>query len=167
MAESVTIVECPRDAFQGLPRFVPTSVKIDYMLSLLTAGFTHIDFGSFVSSRAVPQMRDTEQVLDALRPFLGDTALIAIIPNLKGFDKIIQVGGIRCAGYPLSLSGTFQKRNLNQDLEESWKVVEALVDRAKVQNIELTIYLSMSFGNPYGDSWSPHQVLGFVEELVK
>src|SRR5262249_30410407 len=70
-------------------------------------------------------------------------------------------------GYPFSLSGTFQKRNLNQDLEESWKVVEALVDRAKVQNIELTIYLSMSFGNPYGDSWSPHQVLGFADELVK
>jgi hydroxymethylglutaryl-CoA lyase len=167
MAESVTIVECPRDAFQGLPRFIPTPVKIDYLLSLLKAGFTHIDFGSFVSSRAVPQMRDTEQVLEAVKPFLGDSTLIAIIPNLKGLDKIIQVGGIRCAGYPLSLSGTFQERNLHQDLEESWKVVETLVDRAKVQNIELTIYISMAFGNPYGDPWSPQQVLRFVEELVK
>ena len=167
MPESVTIVECPRDAFQGLPQFIPTSVKIDYLLSLLEAGFTHIDFGSFVSSRAVPQMRDTEQVLSALKPFLGDSSLIAIIPNLKGLEKIIQVGGIRCAGYPLSLSETFQRRNLHQDLEKSWKVVEALVDRAKAQNIELIIYLSMAFGNPYGDSWSPQQVLAFVEGLVE
>jgi hydroxymethylglutaryl-CoA lyase len=167
MPASVTIVECPRDAFQGLPQFIPTPVKIDYLLSLLKAGFTHIDFGSFVSPRAVPQMQDTEQVLTALKPFLGDSTLIAIIPNLNGLEKIIQVGSIRCAGYPLSLSETFQERNLHQDLEESWKVVEALVNRAKAYHIELIMYLSMAFGNPYGDSWSPQQVLAFVGGLVK
>lgn len=166
MPESLTIVECPRDAFQGLPRFIPTPVKVDYLLSLLKAGFTHIDFGSFVSRRAVPQMQDTEQVLAALKPFLGDTTLIAIIPNLRGLEKVIQVGGIRCAGYPLSVSESFQRRNLHQDLKEAWEVVDDLVNGAKAGHIELVIYLSMAFGNPYGDPWSPGHVLTFVERLA-
>lgn len=167
MRESVTIVECPRDAFQGLPQLIPTPVKIDYLLSLLNAGFTHIDFGSFVSSGAVPQMQDTEQVLAALKPVLGDNTLIAIIPNLRGLEKVIQVGGIRCAGYPLSVSETFQQRNVHQDLEQSWEVVCDLASRAKASHIELIIYLSMAFGNPYGDPWSQEQVLTFVERLVE
>jgi hydroxymethylglutaryl-CoA lyase len=166
MPESVTIVECPRDAFQGLPQFIPTPVKIDYLISLLRAGFTHIDFGSFVSPRAVPQMQDTEQVLAALKPFLRDTTLIAIIPNLRGLEKVIQVGGIRCAGYPLSVSEAFQRRNLHQDLEEAWEVVDDLANRTKAVRIELVIYLSMAFGNPYGDPWSPGHVLTFVERLA-
>jgi len=167
MPESVTIVECPRDAFQGLPQLVPTPVKIHYLLSLLKAGFTHIDFGSFVSPRAVPQMQDTEQVLAALKPFQGQTTLIAIIPNLRGLERVIQVGGIPCAGYPLSVSETFQQRNLHQDLEEAWQVVDGLANRAKARHIELIIYLSMAFGNPYGDAWSEERVLAFVERLVK
>ena len=167
MPECVTIVECPRDAFQGLPQFIPTAAKSAYLLSLVQAGFRHIDFGSFVSPRAVPQMRDTEQVLSTVGPLVGDSALIAIIPNLKGLNKVIQLGGVRFAGYPLSVSETFQKKNLHQDSEGSWKVVEVLARRAKASRIELIVYLSMAFGNPFGDVWSRKQVLEFVERLAR
>jgi hydroxymethylglutaryl-CoA lyase len=166
MPERVTIVECPRDAFQGLPRFIPTQVKIDYLISLFEAGFTHIDFGSFVSAQAVPQMQDTKQVVVALKPHLRDITLIAIVPNLKGLQKAIEAGGIRAAGYPLSVSETFQKRNVHQNLEQSWKVVDDLKARATADGIELIVYLSMAFGNPYGDVWSPEHVVRFVERLV-
>jgi len=166
-SEPVTIIECPRDAFQGLPHFIPTQTKIDYLLSLIEAGFSHIDFGSFVSPRAVPQMQDTRQVFDALRPYLKETYLIAIIPNLKGLEKVIQAGGIRCAGYPLSISNTFQQRNLHQDLEQSWKVLDDLIARARDAQIDLVVYLSMAFGNPYGETWSADRVLTFVETLVE
>jgi len=167
MPEQVTIIECPRDAFQGLPQFIPTETKIDYLLSLMEAGFSHIDFGSFVSPRAVPQMQDTQQVLDALRPYLKETYLIAIIPNLKGLERVIQAGGIRCAGYPLSISSTFQQRNLHQDLEQSWKVVDDLVARAREARIDLVVYLSMAFGNPYGEAWSADRVITFVDKLAQ
>ncbi len=166
MAETVTIVECPRDAFQGLPRFIPTQVKIDYLISLFGAGFRHIDFGSFVSPRAVPQMQDTGQVVAALEPHLKDITLIAIIPNLKGLERAVQAGGIRAVGYPLSVSETFQERNLNQDLEEAWRVVDDLRVRSTAAGIKLIVYLSMAFGNPYGDAWSPEHVVRFVEKLV-
>lgn len=167
MSGPVTIVECPRDAFQGLPRFIPTETKIDYLLSLIEAGFSHIDFGSFVSPRAVPQMQDTRQVLDALRPHLKESYLIAIVPNLKGLEKVIEAGGVRCAGYPLSVSNTFQQRNLHQDLEQSWRVVDDLVARARTAQVDLVVYLSMAFGNPYGEAWSPARVITFAEKLVQ
>jgi hydroxymethylglutaryl-CoA lyase len=114
----------------------------------------------------VPQMRDTGQVLEAVQPFLNSTYLIAIVPNRKGLEKAIQAGGIRCAGYPLSVSHTFQQRNIHQDLEQSWKVVDELVGRSREVRIDLAVYLSMAFGNPYEETWSPDLVLAFVEKLV-
>jgi len=166
MAESVTIVECPRDAFQGLPRFIPTQEKIDYLISLFEAGFKHIDFGSFVSAQAVPQMQDTEQVVAALKPHLKDITLIAIIPNLKGLERAVRAGGIGAVGFPLSVSETFQERNLNQDLEKAWKLIDDLRVHPTIAGIKLIVYLSMAFGNPYGDVWSPEHVVRFVEKLV-
>jgi len=167
MWEPISIVECPRDAFQGLPQFIPTQTKIDYLLCLIEAGFTRIDFGSFVSPRVVPQMRDTRQVLEAIQPFLNNTYLIAIIPNRQGLENAVQAGGARCVGYPLSVSQTFQQRNLHQDLEQSWKVVDELVGRSRELEIDLAVYLSMAFGNPYGEEWCPELVSGFVEKLVE
>jgi hydroxymethylglutaryl-CoA lyase len=167
MAESVTLIECPRDAFQGLPHFIPTETKIDYLLSLIDAGFNDIDFGSFVSAKAVPQMQDTPQVLDAIRPRLGQTRLIAIVPNLKGLEAAIESKDIRCVGYALSVSETFQQRNFHQTLEQAWAVTNELLNRSQVAGIELVVYLSMAYGNPYGDVWSPDQVVSFVERLVE
>ncbi len=167
MVDSVTLTECPRDAFQGLPRFIPTEIKIQYMLSLIEAGFRRIDFGSFVSPKAVPQLRDTNQVFQAIQPHLGGTYLIAIIPNVMGIEEVIQSGGIRCAGYPLSVSETFQQRNLRQNFDQAWRVVEDLVRCANDGKIDLIVYLSMAFGNPYGEPWSPELVSSFVERLVE
>ena len=167
MAESVTLIECPRDAFQGLPHFIPTETKIDYLLSLIDAGFKDIDFGSFVSAKAVPQMQDTPQVLDAIRPRLGQTRLIAIVPNLKGLEAAIESKDIRCVGYALSVSEKFQQRNFHQTLEQAWAVTNELLNRSQVAGIELVVYLSMAYGNPYGDVWSPDQVVSFVERLVE
>ena len=167
MAESVTLIECPRDAFQGLPQFIPTETKIDYLLSLIDAGFKDIDFGSFVSAKAVPQMRDTSQVLEAIRPRLGQTRLIAIVPNLKGLEAAIELKDIRCIGYALSVSETFQQRNFRQTLAQAWAIASELLRRSQGAGMELVVYLSMAFGNPYGDVWSPERVASFVDKLVE
>ena len=167
MPQSVTLIECPRDAFQGLPHFIPTETKIDYLLSLIDAGFKDIDFGSFVSAKVVPQMRDTPQVLEAIRPHLGKTRLIAIVPNLNGLELAIEAKGIRCIGYELSVSETFKQRNFRQTLEQAWTVTSELARRSQLAGIELVVYLSMAFGNPYGDVWSPEQVVSFVGRLVE
>jgi len=167
MAESVTLIECPRDAFQGLPQFIPTETKIDYLLSLIDAGFKDIDFGSFVSAKAVPQMRDTSQVLEAIRPRLGQTRLIAIVPNLKGLETAIELKDIRCIGYALSVSETFQQRNFRQTLAQAWAIAGELLRRSQGAGLELVVYLSMAFGNPYGDVWSPEQVTSLVDKLVE
>ncbi|MEW5978815.1 MAG: hydroxymethylglutaryl-CoA lyase [Acidobacteriota bacterium] len=166
MPESVSIIECPRDAFQGLSRFIPTTLKVEYLRSLVEAGFQQIDFGSFVSPEAVPQMQDSGQVAQAVRPLPGHVTLIGIVPNLRGLETLIETGGIRCAGYPLSLSPTFQQRNVRQTPVESWRVVEALLSRSRESGIELVIYLSMAFGNPYGDAWSPDLVLSFAQKAA-
>jgi hydroxymethylglutaryl-CoA lyase len=167
MPESVTLIECPRDAFQGLPHFIPTETKIGYLLSLIDAGFKDIDFGSFVSAKAVPQMQDTRQVLEAIRPHLAQTKLIAIVPNLKGLEAAIEAGGIRCAGYALSVSETFQQRNFRQTLEQAWAITGELLSRSRAAGMELVVYLSMAFGNLYGDAWSPSSVVSIVEKLVE
>jgi hydroxymethylglutaryl-CoA lyase len=163
---TIEIIECPRDAFQGLPRFIPTPTKIEYLLSLIEAGFTRIDFGSFVSSKVVPQMQDTREVFEGIQPLLKRSYLIAIVPNLKGLEKAIDAGGIHCAGFPLSVSETFQQRNVRQSFEQAWRVVDELLERSGKAGVDLVIYLSMAFGNPYGDPWSPEQVLSFAQRLV-
>ena len=167
MPESVTLIECPRDAFQGLPHFIPTETKVDYLLSLIDAGFRDIDFGSFVSAKAVPQMRDTPQVLEAIRPRLGRTRLIAIVPNVQGLEAALEAKDIRCAGYALSVSETFQQRNFRQTLEQAWAITGELLNCSRAAGMELVVYLSMAFGNPYGDAWSPSSVVSIVEKLVE
>jgi hydroxymethylglutaryl-CoA lyase len=166
VSDRISLVECPRDAFQGLPRFIPTETKADYLLSLIEAGFTRIDFGSFVSHKAVPQMQDTRQVLEAIRPHLGGVELIAVVPNLKGIQAAIDASSIHCAGYVLSVSETFQQRNFHQTQEQAWAVVDQLVERVQAGGLELAIYLSMAFGNPYGDPWSAEKVRSYVERLA-
>ena len=166
VSDRISLVECPRDAFQGLPRFIPTETKADYLLSLIEAGFTRIDFGSFVSPKAVPQMQDTRQVLETIRPHLGSAELIAVVPNLKGIEAAIDASSIHCAGYVLSVSETFQQRNFHQTQEQAWIVVDQLVERAQAGSLELAIYLSMAFGNPYGDPWSVEKVRSYVERLA-
>lgn len=167
MPESVTLVECPRDAFQGLQRFIPTETKIDYLLSLIDAGFKQIDFGSFVSAKAVPQMQDTRQVLEGVRQQLGQTRLIAIVPNLKGLEAAIEARDIRFAGYAFSVSETFQQRNFRQTRDQAWAITGELLSRARAVGMELVVYLSMAFGNPYGDPWSPSSLFLIVEKLVE
>jgi hydroxymethylglutaryl-CoA lyase len=151
---SVVLVECPRDAFQGLPQFIPTQEKIAYLKTLIDAGFTHIDFGSFVSPKAVPQMRDTEEVFAAVRDHRKGIYFIAIVANERGLDRALQIDGVPAIGYPFSISESFQKNNTGKSVSESWPVLEALQRRAMAAGIELNVYLSMGFGNPYGEPWS-------------
>src|SRR5687768_9715633 len=127
MPESVTLVECPRDAFQGLQRFIPTETKIDYLLSLIDAGFKQIDFGSFVSANAVIQMQDTRQVLVGVRQRHGQTRLIAIVPYLKGLESAIEDRDIRFAGYAFTVSKTFQQRNFRKTQEQAWAITGELL----------------------------------------
>lgn len=159
MPETVTITECPRDAFQGLPKFIPTDDKIAYMNALVRAGFRRIDFGSFVSPKAVPQMADTVAVFENMHKAPG-LYLIGIIGNQRGMEgltltngKFARSGRIQAAGYPLSVSETFQQRNLGRSIAESWAELGAIAERAKAADVDLIVYLSMAFGNPYGD---PH-----------
>ena len=151
---SITLVECPRDAFQGLPKFIPTQEKIAYLEALIDAGFTHIDFGSFVSAKAVPQMRDTEEVFAAVRDYRKEVYFIAIVANERGLDRALQVGGVPAIGYPFSISEKFQKNNTGKSIAESWLVLEALHRRAKAARMDFNVYLSMGFGNPYGEPWN-------------
>jgi len=151
---STALVECPRDAFQGLPVFIPTQKKITYLKALIDAGFTHIDFGSFVSPKAVPQMRDTEEVFAAVRDHRKGIYFIAIVANERGLDRALQIGGEPAIGYPFSISEKFQQNNTGKNIAESWPVLEALQRRATAAGIELNVYLSMGFGNPYGEPWS-------------
>jgi hydroxymethylglutaryl-CoA lyase len=150
----LTLVECPRDSWQGFSRQIPTEQKISYLKSLLDAGFTHIDFGSFVSPKAVPQMADTEEVWSAIRNYKTGVYWIAIIANERGLDRALQIGGIPAVGYPFSISDTFQKNNTGKTIAESWTLLETLQKRAAAAKLDLNVYLSMGFGNPYGEPWS-------------
>jgi hydroxymethylglutaryl-CoA lyase len=144
---SVVLVECPRDSWQGFARFIPSDEKIAYLRRLIDAGFTHIDFGSFVSPKLVPQMKDTEEVFAGIRQL--PARFIAIIANERGLDRAL-AAGVTCVAYPLSISETFQKSNTGKTISESWSVLEAIARRAP----ELDVHLSMAFGNPYGEPWS-------------
>lgn len=158
MTETVTLTECPRDAFQGFPKFIPTDSKIAYMNRLLKAGVRRIDFGSFVSPKAVPQLADTAVVFENMKA-PKDLYLIAIVANLRGVEGIAQanhkfghVGGrrIHAAGFPMSVNETFQQRNTNKTLAEAWAELEKMAALCKSEKLELVVYLSMAFGNPYG-----------------
>ncbi len=151
---TVTWVECPRDAWQGLGRVIPPERKRAHLAALFRAGFRHLDLGSFVSPRAVPQLADTEAVLEDLdRP--ADADVLCIIGNERGLDRAAAARGVTSVGFPLSINDTFQQRNVGRSLAASWELVERLARRSAASGMDLVVYLSMGFGNPYGDPWRP------------
>lgn len=156
-------VECPRDSWQGLKQFIPTTEKIAYLQSLLDAGFKHLDMGSFVSAKAVPQLADTEEVLKAL-VVPKDAHLLCIIANERGLERSLEASNLSAVGYPLSVNETFQLRNTNRSLEASWELL-AKMPQAAQGRLDLVVYLSMGFGNPYGDSWTPSDTAKAVTRL--
>ena len=162
----IKLVECPRDAMQGLHDFVPTALKIEYLNLLLQVGFDTLDFGSFVSPKAIPQMRDTEEVLAGL-DLSGTTKLLAIVANLKGVENAVKHSEITYLGFPFSISETFQQRNTNSSIAQSLHTVEEMLNLCDKHNKEAVIYLSMGFGNPYGDKWNTDIVLHWANELVQ
>jgi len=161
----IKLIECPRDAMQGLPGFIDTAIKAAYINQLLQVGFDTIDFGSFVSPKAIPQLRDTAEVLDQLDLFESKSKLLAIVANVRGAEEAILFEQIDYLGFPLSLSETFQQRNTNKSIEEALSEVEKIQNLCEVNGKTMVTYLSMGFGNPYGDPFSPELVAEFVEKL--
>ncbi len=166
MQSDIKITECPRDAMQGLHPFVPTDLKAAYINLLLGVGFDTIDFGSFVSSKAIPQMRDTAEVVQKLA--LNDTKskLLAIIANYRGAEEAARHEEITYLGFPFSISETFQQRNTNSGINESFETVKRIQELCKTKNKRLRIYLSMGFGNPYGDEWSVDILDKWAGEMI-
>jgi hydroxymethylglutaryl-CoA lyase len=164
--KDLKIIECPRDAMQGIIEFIPTDQKAFYINQLLKCGFDTIDFGSFVSPKAIPQMRDTADVLSKLDLSDSDSKLLAIIANERGAEEACSFHDIHYLGYPFSVSEEFQKRNTNSTIEETLKRVEFIQNKTVLSGKKLVIYLSMGFGNPYGEYWSPDIVLKWTERLV-
>lgn len=159
------IIECPRDAMQGLHDFIPTETKISYINQLLKAGFDTIDFGSFVSPKAIPQMRDTADVLAGLNLAETESKLLAIIANIRGANDACQFDEIRYLGYPLSLSETFQQRNTNRSVNDAFNDLAEIQELSEDHEKVLVVYLSMGFGNPYGDPYEMDYVGEFVDRL--
>ena len=159
------IVECPRDAMQGLEAFIPTEKKIEYINQLLKVGFDTIDFGSFVSPMAIPQMRDTTAVLQGLDVGVHQTKLLCIVANTRGALEACKHDAITYLGFPLSLSETFQQRNTNKSISEALNVLEEIKSLCEKNNKFLVTYMSMGFGNPYNDPYDVDLVMGFVDVL--
>ena len=165
MTSSVKIVECPRDAWQGLPARIPPEAKAGYLRKLIDAGFTHIDAVSFVSPSAVPQMADSEQVLEILQP-PKDVEIIGIVVNQKGAERAVRTGAVRTLGFPYSVSPQFLLRNQHQAPDEALTVLKAIGAEARRENLDVVAYLSMAFGNPYGDKWSASAVAEACGQLI-
>lgn len=163
---SIKLIECPRDAWQGLTHQIPTVTKAQYLRALIGAGFKHIDAVSFVSPKAVPQMADSEQVLKELDP-PDDVEIIGIVVNEKGADRAIATDAVRTLGFPYSISPTFLKNNQNQDLEEAVNIIERVEQKARDSGLGVVVYISMAFGNPYGDLWSAEEVIEAVDLLAE
>jgi hydroxymethylglutaryl-CoA lyase len=163
--EPVKLIECPRDAWQGLPRQISTEFKVQYLRALINAGFKHIDAVSFVSPKAVPQMADSEQVLKDLNP-PADVEIIGIVVNEKGAERAIVTERVTTLGYPCSISPTFLRRNQNQSPEENLAALRSIQKRANKANIDLVVYVSMAFGNPYGDEWGEEKIAAVVTRIA-
>ena len=163
---NVKLIECPRDAMQGLHDFIPTETKVTYINQLLQVGFDTLDFGSFVSPKAIPQMRDTAEVLGKLDLRSTATKLLAIVANERGAEDACQFPEIQYLGYPFSISETFQKRNTNATIAESVERTKFIQDLCTKHDKELVLYISMGFGNPYGDPWNVETVQRWVDALV-
>ena len=155
--DSVKLIECPRDAWQGLPRVIPTDRKVKYLHGLVAAGFRHIDAVSFVSPKAVPQMADSEAVLAQLGPVHG-VEIIGIVVNEKGAERAIATGKVTTLGFPCSISETFLRRNQNQSIDENLALLSRIKALADGAHLGMVAYISMAFGNPYGDEWSEAKV---------
>ncbi|SFP71897.1 beta/alpha barrel domain-containing protein [Parafilimonas terrae] len=167
MDNAVKLIECPRDAMQGWRAFIPTQQKINYINSLLQVGFDTIDFGSFVSPKAIPQMADTKEVIEHLELGNTKTKLLAIIANERGAKEAAEYDVITYLGFPFSISPTFQQRNTNSTIEESLQRVEAIQSVCIQHSKTLVVYLSMAFGNPYGDTYNEDILLHWADALVQ
>jgi hydroxymethylglutaryl-CoA lyase len=158
----IKLIECPRDAMQGLETFIPTEQKVSYLNQLLKVGFDTLDFGSFVSPKAIPQMRDTREVFEKLDRSSSKTKLLAIVANARGGEEACSLEGIDYLGFPMSISETFQVRNTNKSISEALNAVNELKSMTDKSGRKLVVYLSMGFGNPYNDPFSPEIVLSFA-----
>jgi hydroxymethylglutaryl-CoA lyase len=163
--DPVKLIECPRDAWQGLKRQIPTERKVQYLRALIEAGFKHIDAVSFVSPKAVPQMADSEEVLGQLQP-PSNIEIIGIVVNEKGAERAIATQRVITVGYPYSISPTFLRKNQSQSSEENWEVLRAVKKRAEEAQRDLVVYISMAFGNPYRDPWNKDEVKEAVKRVV-
>lgn len=161
------LVECPRDAMQGWPKIITTDDKVRYLNSLLQVGFHTLDFGSFVSAKAIPQMADTREVVTRLDRTGSATRLLAIVANLRGAEEALAFADIDILGFPFSVSPTFQQRNTNSTMQESVERVEAIQALCVKHNRQLVVYMSMGFGNPYGDDYNADVLLHWVDQMVQ
>jgi hydroxymethylglutaryl-CoA lyase len=164
MSESVKLIECPRDAWQGLKGQIPTHIKLEYLRALISAGFKHIDAMSFVSPAAVPQMADSEEVAKELDP-PDDVEIIGIVVNEKGAQRAINTNAVRTLGFPYSVSPTFLRNNQHQTLDEAIDELEKIKGKGEDAGLDTVAYISMAFGNPYGDQWNVGEVLDAVDLL--
>ena len=164
MTSSIKLIECPRDAWQGLKGILPADLKVNYLKALISAGFKHIDAVSFVSPKAVPQMADSEEVLKELDP-PDDVEIIGIVVNEKGAQRAIDTQAVSTLGFPYSISETFLRKNQNQSPEDSVEELEKIQKKADDAGLAVVVYISMAFGNPYGDPWSIKEVIDAVELL--
>jgi hydroxymethylglutaryl-CoA lyase len=162
---AVTLIECPRDAWQGLSRQIPTELKTRYLRALIDAGFKHIDAVSFVSPKAIPQMADSEKVLAQI-DLPNDVEIIGIVVNEKGAERATATQAVSTLGFPCSISETFLRKNQNQTLDECYKVLESIKRKADNRGLSTVAYISMAFGNPYGDPWDQTQVRDALNKLV-
>lgn len=167
MFKQVKIIECPRDAMQGIKQFIPTEQKVQYIQSLLRVGFDTIDFGSFVSPKAIPQMVDTSEVLSQLDLNKTKSKLLAIVANTRGAEAASLHPEISYLGYPFSISENFQMRNTHKTIQQSVITLSEILDIANKSNKEVVVYISMGFGNPYGDPWNFDIVGEWTEKLAK
>lgn len=167
MTNSLKLIECPRDAMQGIHTFIPTDVKVRYLNGLLRVGFDTIDIGSFVSPKAIPQMADTAEVLSRIDMDGIRSRLLVIVANERGAEEAVKQERVTYLGYPFSISETFQQRNTNTSIEGSWGRIARIAEIAQAGGKGLVVYISMAFGNPYGDPWGPQVALQWTERLVK
>ncbi len=167
MSSTIKIIECPRDAMQGIKTYIPTELKVKYIQSLLRVGFNTLDFGSFVSPKAIPQMRDTMDVIERLDLSNTQTKLLSIVANLRGAETASSISSIDYLGFPFSVSENFQMRNTHKTISESEIVLKNILEIAYKNNKKLVVYLSMAFGNPYGDPWNVDIVGEWTERLYE
>jgi hydroxymethylglutaryl-CoA lyase len=165
--KKIKIIECPRDAMQGIKAFIPTQMKVQYIQALLRVGFDTIDFGSFVSPKAIPQMQDTAEVLSQLDLSQTQSKLLAIVANTQGATTASKYKEIQYLGFPFSISENFQMRNTHKTIEESIVTLKEILEIAHNSNKEVVAYLSMGFGNPYGDAWNVDIVANWTEKLAQ